>query len=97
MEVANELFIMSVSAPKMTGRESLMTRMPILSGPGDVLDGIERIIRWTSVQVTELKVRGSSSGGSADESIDKFVSMLSTDAICTAASADFRPTDGKNG
>ena len=53
VEVANEFFTMSVSGPKMTGRESLMTRMLILSRPGDLLDGIERIIRWTSVQVTE--------------------------------------------
>jgi len=66
-----------------------MTRMLILSGPGDLLDGIERIIRWTSVQVAELKVKGSNSGDTAPEYIDKFVSMLLTDAICTAASADF--------
>lgn len=67
-----------------------MTRMLIL------LDGIERIICWTSVQVAELNVKGSNSGDSADESIDKFVSILLTDAICTATSADFRPTDEKN-
>ena len=47
VEVANELFRLSVGGPKMTGRESLMTRMLILSGTRDLLDGIERIIRWT--------------------------------------------------
>ena len=32
----------------MIGRQSLITRMPILSGPGDLLLGIAMIIRLTS-------------------------------------------------
>ena len=40
-----EQFIICVRGPSMIGRQSLKTRMPILSGPGDLLLGIAMIIR----------------------------------------------------
>ena len=52
MTSASEQFIMSVRGPNITGRHSLITRGFILSGPGDLLDGMNKTIRWTSVQVT---------------------------------------------
>ena len=37
--MVNELLMMSVNGPSMTGRQSLIIRMLILSGPGDLFDG----------------------------------------------------------
>jgi hypothetical protein len=44
----NELLIMSVNGQSMTGRQSLIIRMLILSGPGDLFDGIVVIMHCTS-------------------------------------------------
>jgi hypothetical protein len=57
--VVNELLIMSVNGPSMTGRQSLIIRMLILSGPGDLFDGIVVIIRCTSVHVTGVNLNNS--------------------------------------
>ena len=43
--VMKELLLMSVSGPKVTGRQSLMTRILILSGPGDLLDCMAEMMR----------------------------------------------------
>ena len=42
VEVAKEQLMMSVKGPRITGRQSLMMRMLTLSGPGDLLEGIDR-------------------------------------------------------
>ena len=60
VEVAKEQLIMSVNGPGMTGRQSLMMHMLTLSGPGDLLEGIDDTIRSTCVQVTGLKLKSSS-------------------------------------
>ena len=52
--------MMSVRGPKKKGRQSFITRMFILSGPGDLLVGIVEITHWTSVQVTGRKLNNSS-------------------------------------
>ncbi len=46
----------------MTGRQSLITPMLILYGPGDLFLGIAMIIRRISEQVTGLKLNCSSAG-----------------------------------
>ena len=53
---------MCVRGPKITGKQSLMIRMFILSGPGDLFFGIAIIIHWISVQVTGLKLNCCSNG-----------------------------------
>ena len=57
--MVNELLIMSVNGPRMTGRQSLLIRMLILSGPGDLFDGIVVIMRCTSVHVTGVNLNNS--------------------------------------
>ena len=59
-EVAKEQLMMSVNGTGMTGRQSLMMRMLTLSGPGDLLEGIDDTIRSTCVQVTGVKIKSSS-------------------------------------
>ena len=56
VEVAKEQLMMSVKGPRITGRQSLMMRMLTLSGPGDLLEGIDDTIRSTCVQVTGVKL-----------------------------------------
>ena len=60
VDVTREQFMMSVRGPKITGRQYFITRMFILSGPGDLLVGIVETIHWTSVQVTGRKLNNSS-------------------------------------
>ena len=60
VEVAKEQLMMSVKGPRITGRQSLMMRMLTLSGPGDLLEGIDDTIRSTCVQVTGVKLNSSS-------------------------------------
>ena len=60
VEVAKEQLMMSVKGPRITGRHSLMMRMLTLSGPGDLLEGIDDTIRSTCVQVTGVKLNSSS-------------------------------------
>ena len=61
VEVAKEQLIMPVKGPRITERQSLMMRMLTLSGPGDLLEGIDDTIRSTCVQVTGVKLTNSSS------------------------------------
>ena len=49
VEVAKEWLIMSVNGPRITGRQSLMMRMLTLSGPGNLLEGIDDKICSTRV------------------------------------------------
>ena len=58
-EVAKEQLMMSVNGTGMTGRQSLMMRMLTLSGPGDLLEGIDDTIRSTCVQLTKVKLNSS--------------------------------------
>ena len=41
--------MMSVNGPRITGRQSLMMRMLTLSGPGNLLEGIDDTICSTCV------------------------------------------------
>ena len=59
VEVVNELLIMSVNGPSMTGRQSLIIRMLILVGPGDLFDGIVVIMHYTSMHVTGVNLNKS--------------------------------------
>ena len=60
VDVAREQLMMVVRGPRMTGRQSLMTCILILSGPGDLFVGIDEMMLRTSEQVTCLKVNNSS-------------------------------------
>ena len=60
VEVTKEQLMMSVNGPRITGRQSLMIRMLTLSGPGDLLEGIDDTIRSTCEQVTRVKLNSSS-------------------------------------
>ena len=55
VEVAKEQLMMSIKGPRITGRQSLMMRMP-----GDLLEGIDDTIRSTCVQITGVKLNSSS-------------------------------------
>ena len=59
VEVVKELLMMSVIGPRITGRQSLMMRMLTLSGPGDLLEGIDDTIRSICAQV-KVKLNNSS-------------------------------------
>ena len=48
---------MSVNGPSMTGSTSFITRILTLSGPGDLLEGIDFIIRCISAQETGEKLK----------------------------------------
>ena len=60
VEVAKEQLMMSVNGPTITGRQSLKVRMLTLSGPGDLLEGIDNTIHSTCKQVTGVKLNCSS-------------------------------------
>ena len=60
VEVAKEQLMMSVKGPRIKRRQSLMMHMMTLSGPGDLLEGIDDTIRSTCVQVTGVKLNSSS-------------------------------------
>ena len=49
VKVAKERLMMSVNGPRITGRQSLMMRMMTLSGPGNLLEGIDDTICSTCV------------------------------------------------
>ena len=49
VEVAKERLMMSVNGPRITGRQSLIMCMLTLSGPGNLLEGIDDTICWTCV------------------------------------------------
>jgi hypothetical protein len=61
--VSREEFIMCVRGAQDNWQTvSNDIRINILSGPGDLFFGIAIIIRWTSVQVTGLKLNCCSNG-----------------------------------
>ena len=55
VEVAKEQLTMSFNGLRITGRQSLMIRMLTLSGPGDLLEGIDDTISSTRVKITRVK------------------------------------------
>ena len=59
VEVVNGLLIMSFNGPSMTGRQSLIISVLILSGRGDLFDGIVVVMHCTSVHVTGVNLNNS--------------------------------------
>ena len=51
-DVANEQLIMLVIGPRTTGKQSFKTFILTLSGPGDLLEGMDMMIRLISVEET---------------------------------------------
>ena len=47
VEMSSERLMVSVIEPRMTVRLSLMTRMLILSGSGDLFEGMDKMMRRT--------------------------------------------------
>ena len=99
VEVAKEQLMMSVVGPRTTGRQSLMMRILTLSGPGDLLEGIDDTIRSTCVQVTGVKLNNSSDEvldvGGENRLVSEILMLLSM-ANCAAVCAAFLPTEAKN-
>ena len=62
VEVRREQLIISVSGPRIIGRQSLMTRAFILSGPGDLFSGKDETNWCTSSLVTVRNEKRSSEG-----------------------------------
>ena len=62
-ESGNQRLMISVSGPRITGRQSLITPALTLSGPVDLFKGILKIMRHLSPQVTGLKLNSSSEAG----------------------------------
>ena len=58
----SELFMMEVILDEMTGKQSLITRIGILSIPGDLLSGIDFTIYSTRMHSTGSKVSCSDLG-----------------------------------
>ena len=73
-----------------------MTRMLILSRPGDLLEGMDKMMCRTSMQVTGVKLKTSSFKlfKGITKKIEAFIMMLLTDARYVA-SAVFFPTEEK--
>ena len=57
VEVAKERLMMSVNGPRITGRQSLMMRMLTLSGPGNLLEGIDDTICSTCVTGNRVEIK----------------------------------------
>ena len=55
--VLRELLMTSVRGPRITGKLSLNIRAFSLSTPGDLFKGREEMMRYTSSQVTTLKLK----------------------------------------
>ena len=87
--VNSEQFIISVSGPRITGRQSLITLMFTLSGPGDLFVGIDEIMRLTSVQLIGWKLNRSV-GTSTNEDGSSGNEILINGATCAAESADVK-------
>ena len=93
----NEQLIISVRGPRITGRLSLIT----LSNPGDLLDGIVRMMRLTSLQLTGWKLNVlvvESARLLIDDNGDGSgcIVALIVEAIVEAESVVFLPTEVKN-
>ena len=96
VEVRREQLIISVKVPRITGRQSLMIRPLILSGPGDLFDGKDKITRRTSSLVTVLKENRSSEEKEAVGGDVSWIEMLFSFAKRIDVFAAFLPTDEKN-
>ena len=88
--------MISVSGPRITGRESLITPAMTLSGPGDLFKGILKIMRHTSPQVTGFKLNSSSEAGMWESKGGSDKVILFSSAKQAAACAAFLPTEEKN-
>lgn len=91
--------MMSVKGPRITGRQSLMMRMLTLSGPGDLLEGIDDTIRSTCVQVTGVKLNSSSDEFlviGVEIRLASEILMLLSMANYAAVWTAFLPTEEKN-
>ena len=63
MDVRREQLMISVRGPTTTCRQSLNTLAWNLSGPGALFNGSDKMARLTSSQLTGLKLKHSSVGG----------------------------------
>ena len=89
-ESGNQRLMISVSGPRITGRQSLISALT-LSGPGDLFKGILKIMRHLSPQVTGLKLNSSSEA--RESSVDWRVTEKSQIHVCIFPHCGFQCTN----
>ena len=86
--------MISVSGPTMTGSASFKNSAFTLSGPGDLFEGMDKIMRFTTSHVTGLRLKSSETGKNGE--MGGLTQMMSLSAASlAAASAAFFPTAEK--
>ena len=88
--------MISVSCPRITGRQSLITPALIFSGPGNLFKGILKIMRHTSPKVIGFKLNSSSEAGMWESKGGSAKVILFSSDKQAAACAAFLPTEEKN-
>ena len=95
VDVRKEQLIISVRGPSTTCKQSLNTLALTLSGPGDLFNGSDKMTRLTSSQLTGLKLKHSSVGGTGGRREMFAKVILLSLASLAAVSAARLPTDEK--
>ena len=95
VEVPSEQLIISVIGPSITCRASLNTVALVLSGPGALFNGKDKMTRLTSSMLTGVNLKQSSEDDTRS-GMDEFEQMiLFSNASFATASAVRLPTDEK--
>ena len=95
VEVPSEQLIISVIGPSITCRASLDTLALVLSGPGALFNGKDKMTRLTSSMLTGVNLKQSSEDDTRS-GMDEFEQMiLFSNASFATASAVRLPTDEK--
>ena len=95
VEVLGEQLIISVIGPSITCRASLNPLALVLSGPGALFSGKDKMVSLTSTVLTGVNLKQSSKDDTRS-GMDEFEQMISfSNASFTTASAVRLPTDEK--
>ena len=95
VEVTSEQLIISVIGPSITCRASLNTLALVLSGPGALFNGKDKMVRLTTSMLTGVNLNQSSENDTRS-GMDEFEQMmLFSNASFATASAVRLPTDEK--
>lgn len=88
VEVPSEQLIISVIGPSITCRASLNTLALVLSGPGALFNGKDKLVRLTSTVLTGVKLKQSSKDDTRS-GMDEFEQMIlfSNASFATASAA----------
>ena len=86
--------MISVSGPMMTGSASFKSSAFTFPGRGDLFEGMDKIMRFTTSHVTGLRLKSSETGKNSEVGGPPQMMSLSA-ANLAAASAAFFPTAEK--